>query len=158
MEKNVKQHWVEKKKPTKEDVEKVDDALKLQRSLDDKTIPEENREEAQLAVIEALNSVTERNEGLAGSGVKTGAAVSKIGASSSDYGANTGVAVSKSGVSNQPDMGVVHDGADFGISHSDKAGAVGNEHEQPWKTVTRCRAQGRLNQQKGEAVKPNSNG
>ncbi|KAK7289787.1 hypothetical protein RIF29_03731 [Crotalaria pallida] len=57
--KHVKKVWVEKKKPSKEDIEKVDDTLKLKRSLEDGTIPEENVASALECVKELEQLVTD---------------------------------------------------------------------------------------------------
>ncbi|KAK7273781.1 hypothetical protein RIF29_14844 [Crotalaria pallida] len=43
---NVKKQWVEKKKPTKEEIEVIDESLKLKEALEKDLIPEENRERA----------------------------------------------------------------------------------------------------------------
>ncbi|KAK7250846.1 hypothetical protein RIF29_33572 [Crotalaria pallida] len=52
--KQTKKVWVEKRKPTREDIEKVDDALKLKSSIQEGTVPSENIESASQAVKEIM--------------------------------------------------------------------------------------------------------
>ncbi|KAK7250834.1 hypothetical protein RIF29_33552 [Crotalaria pallida] len=52
--KQTKKIWVEKRRPSKEDIEKVDDALRLNKNIDEGKIPEENLEAATQAVKEVL--------------------------------------------------------------------------------------------------------
>ncbi|KAK7256735.1 hypothetical protein RIF29_30193 [Crotalaria pallida] len=52
--KQNKKIWVEKRRPSKEDIEKVDDALRLNKQIDEGKIPEENLEATTQAVKEVL--------------------------------------------------------------------------------------------------------
>ncbi|KAK7274696.1 hypothetical protein RIF29_15793 [Crotalaria pallida] len=56
---NVKKIWVEKKKPSREEIEKIDDTLKLKQALESGTIPEEN-------AASALEIVRELDQALSG--------------------------------------------------------------------------------------------
>ncbi|KAK7273508.1 hypothetical protein RIF29_14560 [Crotalaria pallida] len=51
--KNVKQQWVEKKKPTQKDVDRIDGSLKIKQAIEVGTVPVENIASA----VEAVNSV-----------------------------------------------------------------------------------------------------
>ncbi|KAK7281120.1 hypothetical protein RIF29_08831 [Crotalaria pallida] len=54
--KKTRKVWIEKRKPSREDTEKVDEALNLNKQLEEGLIPEENIESASRAVKEVLEA------------------------------------------------------------------------------------------------------
>ncbi|KAK7260185.1 hypothetical protein RIF29_26012 [Crotalaria pallida] len=57
--KKTKKEWVEKRKPSREDTEKMDDALKHNKSLQEGSVPIENVEAASQAVKEVIQNQCE---------------------------------------------------------------------------------------------------
>ncbi|KAK7287259.1 hypothetical protein RIF29_00443 [Crotalaria pallida] len=59
--KQTKKVWMEKKKPTREEIEELDDRLKLKRNLEEGTILEENRAGAFELVKDLIQTQSEEN-------------------------------------------------------------------------------------------------
>ncbi|KAK7267879.1 hypothetical protein RIF29_20559 [Crotalaria pallida] len=51
-------HWVEKKKPTQAEVQQLDDALKLQKNIEEGIVPQDNVESARHAAETVINDLS----------------------------------------------------------------------------------------------------
>ncbi|KAK7243438.1 hypothetical protein RIF29_38234 [Crotalaria pallida] len=140
---------MEKRKPTREEVEDIDERLKLKKALNDGIIPEENRERAlelvkDLGSIEAQVDVVKATNGDSGADIGVAVVVQGANIASSS---GLGSVISASGSGHRAKFGELSShGALFGASSD----AVLSEHDKgEWTPVrTRYKVQARNDQNK----------